>query len=496
MYKRAVLKMENISKSFGGIKALNNVNLILYEGETLCLLGENGAGKSTLIKIISGIITPDSGSITLYDQKISIKSPDMAHKYGISTVHQELVQFSDMTVMENIFIGRYPKKYGFINYSLLRRMTVKLMEQINIFISPSAYIRDLSIAQRQLIEIIKAISFNSNIIIFDEPTSSLTLEETQILFDIIKRLKDKNISLIYISHRLEDIFSIGDRIVVLRDGMNSGDGFIKELNQDKVISLMVGRDIQNQFPKLEIDNIDKEILRVENINNDKIHNASFILKKGEILGFGGLIGAGRSELMRAIMGLDKSTCKIYKCGKRIFNRTVFDAINNKFALVPEDRKDQGLVLILSILKNIEMSSLKKLSKLGFMISNKEKQTSDLYIDKLKIKTYGYDQDAQDLSGGNQQKVVIAKCLLTEPDILILDEPTRGIDIGSKSEIYKIMRDLSKAGVSIIMISSELPELINMSHRIYVMRDGYITGEISNEEASEETIMKLATQQIK
>ena len=278
--------------------------------------------------------------------------------------------------------------------------------------------------------------------------------------------------------------------------MNSGDGFIKELNQDKVISLMVGRDIQNQFPKLEIDNIDKEILRVENINNDKIHNASFILKKGEILGFGGLIGAGRSELMRAIMGLDKSTCKIYKCGKRIFNRTVFDAINNKFALVPEDRKDQGLVLILSILKNIEMSSLKKLSKLGFMISNKEKQTSDLYIDKLKIKTYGYDQDAQDLSGGNQQKVVIAKCLLTEPDILILDEPTRGIDIGSKSEIYKIMRDLSKAGVSIIMISSELPELINMSHRIYVMRDGYITGEISNEEASEETIMKLATQQIK
>ena len=352
MCKRAVLKMENISKSFGGIKALNNVNLILYEGETLCLLGENGAGKSTLIKIISGIITPDSGSITLYDQKISIKSPDMAHKYGISTVHQELVQFSDMTVMENIFIGRYPKKYGFINYSLLRRMTVKLMEQINIFISPSAYIRDLSIAQRQLIEIIKAISFNSNIIIFDEPTSSLTLEETQILFDIIKRLKDKNISLIYISHRLEDIFSIGDRIVVLRDGMNSGDGFIKELNQDKVISLMVGRDIQNQFPKLEIDNIDKEILRVENINNDKIHNASFILKKGEILGFGGLIGAGRSELMRAIMGLDKSTCKIYKCGKRIFNRTVFDAINNKFALVPEDRKDQGLVLILSILKNI------------------------------------------------------------------------------------------------------------------------------------------------
>ena len=496
MVNNVVLKMENISKSFGGIKALNKVNLELYRGETLCLLGENGAGKSTLIKIISGIMPPSEGLIYLDNERVSIKNPDMAHRYGISTVHQELVQFSDMTVMENIFIGRYPKKYGFINYSILRRMTIKLMEEINIFISPSAYIRDLSIAQRQLIEIIKAISFNSRIIIFDEPTSSLTLEETQLLFDIIKRLKYKKISLIYISHRLEDIFSIGDRIVVLRDGMNSGGGFVKELNYDKVVSLMVGRDIQNQFPKLQIDNNRKEILRVENINNNKIHNASFTLKKGEILGFGGLIGAGRSELMRAIMGLDKSTGKIYKYGKRIFNRTPLESINNKFALVPEDRKDQGLVLILSILKNIEMSSLKKLSKLGFMLSNKEKSTSDLYIDKLKIKTYGYDQDAQDLSGGNQQKVVIAKCLLTEPDILILDEPTRGIDIGSKSEIYRIMCDLAKVGVSIIMISSELPELINMSDRIIVMKEGYITGEISSRQASEETIMKLATQKIK
>lgn len=494
MDKKLILKMEGITKSFSGIKALDNVNLDLYEGETLCLLGENGAGKSTLIKILSGVITPSKGNIYLYGNKINIKNPSIAHKMGISTVYQELIQFSDMNVMENLFIGRYPKKYGFVNFNALKRMTIKLMEELNIFISPTAYIRDLSIAKRQLIEIMKAVSFNSKIIIFDEPTSSLTLEESNILFDIIKRLKSKNISLIYISHRLEDIFYIGDRIIVLRDGANSGGGLVKYLDNDKVVSLMVGRDIKNQFPKLQA-KLGDEILRVENIENEKVHKASFVLKRGEILGFGGLIGAGRSELIRAIMGLDECKGKIYKNGKEIFNRTPREAIRNKFALVPEDRKDQGLVLILSILKNIEMSSLNKLNKFGFMLESKERDNSKDYINMLKIKTYGYDQEVQDLSGGNQQKVVIAKCLLTKPDILILDEPTRGIDIGSKAEIYKIISDLANNGVSIIMISSDLPELLNMSDRIIIMREGHITGELSREEASEESVMKLATKKI-
>lgn len=494
MDKKLILKMEGITKSFSGIKALDNVNLDLYEGETLCLLGENGAGKSTLMKILSGVITPSKGNIYLYGNKINIKNPSIAHKMGISTVYQELIQFSDMNVMENLFIGRYPKKYGFVNFNTLKRMTIKLMEELNIFISPTAYIRDLSIAKRQLIEIMKAVSFNSKIIIFDEPTSSLTLEESNILFDIIKRLKSKNISLIYISHRLEDIFSIGDRIIVLRDGANSGGGLVKYLDNDKVVSLMVGRDIKNQFPKLQA-KLGDEILRVENIENEKVHKASFVLKRGEILGFGGLIGAGRSELIRAIMGLDECKGKIYKNGKEIFNRTPREAIRNKFALVPEDRKDQGLVLILSILKNIEMSSLNKLNKFGFMLESKERDNSKDYINMLKIKTYGYDQEVQDLSGGNQQKVVIAKCLLTKPDILILDEPTRGIDIGSKAEIYKIISDLANNGVSIIMISSDLPELLNMSDRIIIMREGHITGELSREEASEESVMKLATKKI-
>lgn len=494
MDKKLILKMEGITKSFSGIKALDNVNLDLYEGETLCLLGENGAGKSTLMKILSGVITPSKGNIYLYGNKINIKNPSIAHKMGISTVYQELIQFSDMNVMENLFIGRYPKKYGFVNFNALKRMTIKLMEELNIFISPTAYIRDLSIAKRQLIEIMKAVSFNSKIIIFDEPTSSLTLEESNILFDIIKRLKSKNISLIYISHRLEDIFYIGDRIIVLRDGANSGGGLVKYLDNDKVVSLMVGRDIKNQFPKLQA-KLGDEILRVENIENEKVHKASFVLKRGEILGFGGLIGAGRSELIRAIMGLDECKGKIYKNGKEIFNRTPREAIRNKFALVPEDRKDQGLVLILSILKNIEMSSLNKLNKFGFMLESKERGNSKDYINMLKIKTYGYDQEVQDLSGGNQQKVVIAKCLLTKPDILILDEPTRGIDIGSKAEIYKIISDLANNGVSIIMISSDLPELLNMSDRIIIMREGHITGELSREEASEESVMKLATKKI-
>lgn len=494
MDKKLILKMEGITKSFSGIKALDNVNLDLYEGETLCLLGENGAGKSTLMKILSGVITPSKGNIYLYGNKINIKNPSIAHKMGISTVYQELIQFSDMNVMENLFIGRYPKKYGFVNFNALKRMTIKLMEELNIFISPTAYIRDLSIAKRQLIEIMKAVSFNSKIIIFDEPTSSLTLEESNILFDIIKRLKSKNISLIYISHRLEDIFYIGDRIIVLRDGANSGGGLVKYLDNDKVVSLMVGRDIKNQFPKLQA-KLGDEILRVENIENEKVHKASFVLKRREILGFGGLIGAGRSELIRAIMGLDECKGKIYKNGKEIFNRTPREAIRNKFALVPEDRKDQGLVLILSILKNIEMSSLNKLNKFGFMLESKERDNSKDYINMLKIKTYGYDQEVQDLSGGNQQKVVIAKCLLTKPDILILDEPTRGIDIGSKAEIYKIISDLANNGVSIIMISSDLPELLNMSDRIIIMREGHITGELSREEASEESVMKLATKKI-
>ena len=491
---KTILQMKGISKRYGGITALDNVEFDLLEGEILCLLGENGAGKSTLMKILSGVVPPSAGEIFLNGQKIDLKNPEVAHHYGISTVYQELIQFSDMTIMENIFVGRYPKKNGLVDFSELKKRTLELMDELNIHFEPDEYIRNLSVAQRQLVEIMKAVSFHSKIIIFDEPTSSLTTEETAILFRIIDDLKKKNISMIYISHRLEDIFAIGDRITVLRDGRNSGGGMVKELNTDQVIALMVGRNVENQFPKKKVP-IGEEILRVEHIQNEKVKDASFSLRKGEVLGFGGLVGAGRTELIRAVMGLDKCTGKIYKNGKEIVNKSPSDAIANKFALVPEDRKDQGLVLIRTLLHNIEMSSLRTLSKFGFMVGKKEDECASNYMKQLHVKAASYNQNAGDLSGGNQQKVVIAKCLATKPDILILDEPTRGIDVGSKAEIYEIMNDLVEQGVSIIMISSELPELLNMSDRIIIMREGVITGEMSADEVSEEVVMKFATKEI-
>lgn len=486
--------MRHISKIYGGIKALDNVDLELRKGEILCLLGENGAGKSTLMKILSGVVQPNEGEIELEGKTMAIRNPHIAHEYGISTVHQELIQFPDMTIMENIYVGRYPKKNGLVDFKELRRMTEALMDELGIHFEPNEYIRNLSVAQRQLVEIMKALSFDSKIIIFDEPTSSLTSEETAILFRIIADLKKRGISQIYISHRLEDIFAIGDRIAVLRDGKNSGGGMVSDLNTDQIISLMVGRNVDNQFPK-ESTEIGDVVLRVENICNERVKNASFELRRGEVLGFGGLVGAGRSELMRAIMGLDKCTGKIIKDGREIVNQSPTEAIQNGFALVPEDRKDQGLVLILSILQNIEMSSLGKLSRLGLMDGAKEKQYADEYIRKLNIKTSGYNQSAGNLSGGNQQKVVIAKCLATKPEILILDEPTRGIDVGSKAEIYQIINELAMQGVSIIMVSSELPELLNISDRIIVMKEGVITGELGVAEAGEESVMKLATKEV-
>ena len=378
---RTILKMQGISKVYGGIKALDKVDLTLEEGEILCLLGENGAGKSTLMKILSGVVQPSEGEIFLYDKKVELKNPSIAHQYGISTVYQELIQFSDMTIMENIYMGRYPKKAGFVDFDELRKRTLALMDELDIRFDPDTYIRDLSVAQRQLVEIMKAVSYNSKIIIFDEPTSSLTTEETEILFRIIEDLKKRKVSLIYISHRLEDIFAIGDRITVLRDGKNSGGGMVKDLNTDQVIALMVGRNLQNQFPKATV-KIGKEILRVEHITNEKVKDASFSLRRGEVLGFGGLVGAGRTELMRAIMGLDKCSGTVYKDGVVIENKTPTEAIKNKFALVPEDRKDQGLVLMLSILSNIGMSSLKELSMAGFMQTKKEKKYADEYMKKL------------------------------------------------------------------------------------------------------------------
>ena len=489
-----LLEMQGITKQYGGILALDSVNFKLYQGELLCLLGENGAGKSTLMKILSGVEQPSAGEIVFAGAKVNIPNADKAHLLGISTVYQELVQFPDMTISENIFMGRHPKKMGLCSFKELRKMTLALMNQVNIHFDPDTYIRNLSVAQRQLVEIMKAVSFNAKVIIFDEPTSSLTREETDILFRIIAQLKADGVSIIYISHRLEDIFAIGDRAVVLRDGRNSGEGLVKDLSRDDIISMMVGRSLENQFPKEKVAP-GSEVLRVEGITNQWVKGASFTLRKGEVLGFGGLIGAGRTELMRAIMGLDKAAGTVYLHGEKVANKSPQGAIKNHFAMVPEDRKDQGLVLIRTILHNLEMSSLPALSTAGFMRGAAERRNAMEFVGKLHIKSAGIYQHAGSLSGGNQQKVVLGKCLATKPEILILDEPTRGIDVGSKAEIYEIMNELAAEGVAIIMVSSELPELLNMSDRIIVMREGVITGELNAAGATEESIMKLATEEV-
>ena len=365
------------------------------------------------------------------------------------------------------------------------------MEQLDIHFDPYMRIRELSTAQRQLVEIMKAVSFDSKLIIFDEPTSSLTSEETEVLFRIIERLKEKGVSIIYISHKLSEIFRIGDKVTVLRDGKSVGSFDISEIDEDTLISQMVGRSVENQYPKVPAE-IGEEVLRVEGITNKFVKNCSFTLHKGEVLGFGGLVGAGRTELMRAVFGADSCEGKVVINGKDVKNTDPAHAIQNGFALVPEDRKDQGLVLGMSIKDNIGLSSLKRYAKFGFVNDSVEDHEADENIKKLRIRTPHKYQLAGNLSGGNQQKVVLARCLVTKPSVLILDEPTRGIDVAAKVEIYQIMNQLAAEGVAIIMISSDMPELMAMSDRIIVMSEGYIRGELSREEISDESIMKLAT----
>ena len=491
----AFLKMNNITKVYGGIRALEDVDLELHKGELLCLLGENGAGKSTLIKILSGVEQPTKGKITFKGEVIQLKNANLAHKAGFSTVYQEMVQLPDMSIAENIFLGRYPRKAGLIDFRELREMTRRLMDRLGIRFDPDSRISRLSIAQRQLVEIMKAVSFDSEVIIFDEPTSSLTSEETEMLFGIIKRLKENGVSIIYISHRLDEVFQIGDRVMVLRDGKNSGGGMVKDLTSDAIISMMVGRTLENRFPKRKVD-IGEVVFEAKNIRNSHVKDVSFHLKKGEVLGFGGLVGAGRSELMRAVMGIDKATGSLTLNGRSLNIKKPSDAIASGIVAVPEDRKEEGLVLLLPIMHNMQLSAFQKfLNKLGILHSRKEKMLGSEYMEKLAIKARSYKQPAGDLSGGNQQKVVLARCLIPNPKVLILDEPTRGIDVGAKAEIYEVMNTLAEQGVSIIMISSELPELLNISDRIIVMHEGSVSGELDAAEATEEMIMKLATREV-
>ncbi len=490
-----ILEMQDISKTFPGVKALDHVQLKVKPGEVHALMGENGAGKSTLMKILMGIYTKDDGGEILFDGKpYHASNPKEAMDRGIAMIHQELNPILDMSVYENIFVGRELRKNGLVDSGAEIREAQRLIEECGLHVSPKELLRNLTVAQCQLIEIIKAISINAKVIIMDEPTAAITEREVQILFEHIRRLKKNGVAIIYISHRMDEIFSICDRVSVYRDGQYIGEGDTKDLTEAELIRMMVGREITDVFPKLEAQIGDvvfeaKHIVRADN----SVKDVSLSLRKGEILGIGGLVGAGRSELVEGIFGMHElSGGEIYVKGKKITVRSPKDIIEQGVALITEDRKVTGLNLTGTVNDNIAMVAIRKLLSHGLYDKNKARSASKDYIEKLNIKTPSGDQIVGNLSGGNQQKVVIAKWLLNDPDIIILDEPTRGIDVGAKRDIYLLLGKLVQQGKSVIMISSEIPELMGVCDRIMVMCEGNLSGEVTRDAFSQERIMTLAS----
>ena len=490
-----ILSMKGITKSFSGVAALKNAALDLKAGEVVALMGENGAGKSTLMKILTGIYSKDSGEIKYMGQEVCYKGPAESEAAGISIVHQELNMMSDLTVAQNLFIGHEEMRGLFIDDKKMNEKAGELFKVLKIDINPSEKIGNLTVGKQQMVEIAKAISSNAKVIIFDEPTAALTDSEIEELFKVIRDLRKKGTGMVYISHRMDEINVISDRVIVMRDGEYVGTLVTKECSKDDIIKLMVGRTIFGK-PKT-VSNVAKDapvVLKCENLNRGKaVKNVSFELKEGEILGFSGLMGAGRTEVARLIFGADKKDSgKIFINGKEVTINTPKDAVAHGIGYLSEDRKRYGLIVDKSVEENTIIAALNNFVKGMFIDKAKSKEVSERYVESLKTKTPGISQPVKKLSGGNQQKVVIAKWLVKNSDILIFDEPTRGIDVGAKSEIYALMESLAKEGKSIIMISSELPEVLRMSDRIIVMCEGRITGTLDIAEANQEVIMESAT----
>ena len=490
-----ILSMKGITKSFSGVAALKNAALDLKAGEVVALMGENGAGKSTLMKILTGIYSKDSGEIKYMGQEVCYKGPAESEEAGISIVHQELNMMNDLTVAQNLFIGREEMNGLFIDDKKMNEKARELFKVLKIDINPAEKIGNLTVGKQQMVEIAKAISSNAKVIIFDEPTAALTDSEIEELFKVIRDLKEKGTGMVYISHRMDEINVISDRVIVMRDGEYVGTLITKECSKDDIIKLMVGRTILGE-PKTA-SNVDKDapvVLKCENLNRGKaVKNVSFELRKGEILGFSGLMGAGRTEVARLIFGADKKDSgKIFINGKEVTINTPEDAVAHGIGYLSEDRKRFGLIVDKSVEENTVISSLNDFVKGMFIDKAKSREVSQKYVESLKTKTPSVSQLVKKLSGGNQQKVVIAKWLVRNSDILIFDEPTRGIDVGAKSEIYALMESLAKEGKSIIMISSELPEVLRMSDRVIVMCEGRITGTLDIAEANQEVIMESAT----
>lgn len=489
-----ILKMEGISKSFPGVKALDGTSIEVTEGEVHALIGENGAGKSTFMKVLNGLLKPDAGTIEFAGQQVSIHSPAEALKLGIAMIYQELNPIYDMTIADNIFLGReYTQgKSVFLDKKTTITDANRLLKDFGLPVDSRLYMRDLSIAQMQMVEIIKAVSCGAKLIVMDEPTSSLTDEEIVVLFKTIKDLKQHKVAVIYISHRMEEIFDIADTVTVLRDGKYIDSKPIDEVDKNSLINMMVGRQLDNIFPKKKVE-IGNTVLEVKHLTRKgAFEDISFHVRAGEILGFYGLVGAGRSEVMRAIFGLDHfDSGEVWMEGQQVKAKHPKDAIANGIALVTEDRKDTGLVLCRSIRENITLPSLDDFSKGAFLDKTAEREKCAEITGKLTVKMSGLSQEAEDLSGGNQQKVVLCKWLMKHPKLLILDEPTRGIDVGAKAEIHSLMGDFAKGGMAIIMISSEMPEIIGMSDRIIVIGGGKLKGEFKIGEYSQDDILECA-----
>ena len=493
--EQTVLEMKGIKKSFSGIYALSGIDFSLEKGEVHALLGENGAGKSTLIKVLGGIYQPDEGVIKIQGREVKINGVPAARENGIGIIHQEIVLVPYLTVAQNLFLGReIMTKRGTVDLVETNRRAKEMIESLGVDIKADTIVEELTIAQQQMVEIVKAVSFNANIIVMDEPTSSLSNEEVEQLFEIIENLKKKQVSIIYISHRMEELFRISDRVTIIRDGQYVGTRMTKETNPNELVAMMVGRDLESFYARDYCDVDKAEVaLRVKNLTQEGVfEDISFEVHKGEILGFSGLVGAGRSEIMEAIFGAKAYTSgKVFLKGKEVHFKNPMQAIKAGIALVPEDRKKQGLVLGNSVAFNMTLSSLHFYMN-GIAVSEKKRKVViDEYTKKLRLKAASPEIEAGSLSGGNQQKVVLAKWLATKPDVLILDEPTRGVDVNAKFEIYTTINELAKQGIAIIMVSSELPEIINMCDNVCVVRAGKLVGKLVKEELTQEEIMKYA-----
>ncbi len=492
MSRTPVLEMRNIAKAFGKFYALKGVDLTVWPGEIHALMGENGAGKSTLMKILAGAYTATSGEILIDGQPFHIRGPKDALSAGITLIYQEMQLAPNLTVAENIFLGSELSRGGLVQRKEMVMQSQKVIDRLGAQFKASDRVMTLTIAEQQQVEIARALHRNSRILVMDEPTAALSSRETHRLFELIMRLRDEGMAIIYISHRMAEVYELSDRVSVLRDGCHIDTIPVASVDRQGLINMMVGREMGQEYPK-EVGNVGGTILEVKNLSRGILQDISFEVKSGEVFGISGLVGAGRTELARAILGIDKpESGEVYVRGKKVHYRTFADAIRDGLGLIPEDRKLQGLVQIMSVKRNTTLVNMKRVLRAGVISSSLEEKLSKEYADKLHVVTPSMETEVQYLSGGNQQKVVIAKWLFQNSEILFLDEPTRGIDVGAKAEIYRLINRMAKEGKTIIMISSEMPELLGMCDRIMVMHEGHKMGELNAAEATQAKIMALCS----